>query len=53
MREGALYLMGTHDFTSFCSAKTEVVDRVRTITKIELIEDGTVDVSFCGRWFSL
>ena len=40
MREGALYLMGTHDFTSFCSAKTEVVDRVRTIIKIELIEDG-------------
>jgi tRNA pseudouridine38-40 synthase len=40
MREGALYLLGSHDFTSFCSAKTEVVDRVRTITKIELIEDG-------------
>ena len=34
MREGALYLLGSHDFTSFCSAKTEVVDRVRTITKI-------------------
>ena len=39
-RRRALYLLGTHDFTSFCSAKTEVVDKVRTITKIELIEDG-------------
>jgi len=40
MRKGATYLIGTHDFTSFCSAKTEVVDHVRTITAIELIEEG-------------
>lgn len=38
MREAVLYLIGTHDFTSFCSAKTEVADRIRTITEIELIE---------------
>jgi tRNA pseudouridine38-40 synthase len=28
-------LIGTHDFTSFCSAKTEVVDKVRTIHSIQ------------------
>ncbi|MBB6447562.1 tRNA pseudouridine(38-40) synthase TruA [Bacillus benzoevorans] len=39
MRETASYLIGTHDFTSFCSAKSEVVDRVRTISEIELIEE--------------
>ena len=27
MRQAALYLIGTHDFTSFCSAKTEVEDK--------------------------
>jgi tRNA pseudouridine38-40 synthase len=38
MRESAKHLIGTHDFTSFCSAKTEVEDKVRTIMNIELIE---------------
>ncbi len=32
----AQYLIGTHDFTSFCSARTEIVDRVRTINEIEI-----------------
>jgi tRNA pseudouridine38-40 synthase len=32
-------LTGTHDFTSFCSAKTEVIDRVRTIHRIEFYEE--------------
>jgi tRNA pseudouridine38-40 synthase len=31
-------LLGTHDFTSFCSAKTEVEDKIRTIRSIELIQ---------------
>jgi tRNA pseudouridine38-40 synthase len=33
------YLMGTHDFTSFCSAKTEVEDKVRTIYEIDLLQE--------------
>jgi tRNA pseudouridine38-40 synthase len=40
MREGAHHFIGTHDFTSFCSARTEIVDRVRTIKNIEMIEEG-------------
>ena len=39
MKKAAKSLLGTHDFTSFCSAKTEVADKVRTINEIEIIED--------------
>ena len=38
MREAAQAFLGTHDFTSFCSARTEVVDRVRTIKRLDLLE---------------
>lgn len=46
------HLLGTHDFTSFCSAKTEVEDRVRTIHKIELVEEnGMLVFRFVGNGF--
>lgn len=52
MRETVSYLIGTHDFTSFCSAKSEVVDRVRTISAIELIEEEELLVfRFSGNGF--
>lgn len=52
MREAASCLIGTHDFTSFCSAKSEVVDRVRTIKEIEVIEEGELLVfRFSGNGF--
>ena len=38
MREASQAFLGTHDFTSFCSARTEVVDRIRTIRRLDLIE---------------
>lgn len=38
MREAAAYLEGEHDFTSFSSAKTEIVDRVRIIDFIKIEE---------------
>ncbi|KIL72054.1 tRNA pseudouridine(38-40) synthase TruA [Bacillus badius] len=40
MQKAARSLIGTYDFTSFCSAKTEVEDKVRTITKLEVIQHG-------------
>lgn len=46
MRKACQYLCGTHDFTSFCVAKTEVVDKVRTIYSIDILEEGT-DLTFC------
>lgn len=52
MKEASQYLLGTHDFTSFCSAKTEVVDKVRTIKKIDfLIENQFLVIKFVGNGF--
>jgi len=36
MKEASKLLLGTHDFTSFCSAKTEVEDKVRTLYNIDI-----------------
>lgn len=40
VRLGLAHLIGTHDFSSFCVAKTETDNRVRTIYEAELIEQG-------------
>lgn len=36
MRKGAAYLIGEHDFVSFCNIRTNVEDTVRTIYDIEI-----------------
>lgn len=52
MEEGAIFLLGTHDFTSFCSAKTEVEDRIRTITEICFLkEEELLTLKFIGDGF--
>lgn len=52
MRQASQFLLGTHDFTSFCSAKTEVEDKVRTIETIELREEGSFLIfRFVGNGF--
>ncbi|WP_226679313.1 tRNA pseudouridine(38-40) synthase TruA [Mesobacillus jeotgali] len=52
MREASKQLLGTHDFTSFCSAKTEVEDRVRTLKEIDFYEDnGLLVFRFVGDGF--
>ncbi|WP_370221951.1 tRNA pseudouridine(38-40) synthase TruA [Cytobacillus sp.] len=38
IKQAAADLIGTHDFTSFCSAKTEVEDKVRELQEIEVHE---------------
>lgn len=38
MREAARYLVGEHDFKSFCSIHTQAQTTTRTITEIEVIE---------------
>ena len=38
MREGAGLFRGRHDWTAFSAAQSDVEDRVRTITEIEIIE---------------
>ncbi|WP_223703198.1 tRNA pseudouridine(38-40) synthase TruA [Sutcliffiella deserti] len=40
VKEAAGYLVGTHDFTSFCSIKTATTNRIRTIYELEVIATG-------------
>ncbi|WP_342670284.1 tRNA pseudouridine(38-40) synthase TruA [Bacillus solimangrovi] len=52
IEEAAKDFIGTHDFTSFCSARSEVEDKVRTIYKIECIqEDDVLIFRFVGNGF--
>nr|WP_144924426.1 tRNA pseudouridine(38-40) synthase TruA [Paenibacillus bovis] len=52
VRAATSYLLGTHDFTSFCSAKTDTDNRIRTIYKIEVVEnENEVVFSFTGNGF--
>ena len=41
MRAAAKYLLGEHDFSSFCSAGSQVETKVRRITALEIEEGGT------------
>lgn len=40
MRKAAKAILGTHDFSSFCAANTGVVDKVRTIRRLDFEEHG-------------
>lgn len=40
MREGASYLIGEHDFASFCNIRTNVEDTVRNVYSIEWSQNG-------------
>ena len=40
MRQGAGYLIGEHDFKSFCTEKPEVTNTVRTIYSLNVIKEG-------------
>ncbi len=44
MKKAASYLIGTHDFSSFCAANTDVKDKVRTIYSLQVkqIENKTI-----------
>ena len=40
MREGAAYLLGEHDFVSFCNVRTSVEDTVRTVKELKIEQEG-------------
>lgn len=42
MQEMANYFIGTHDFKSFCAAKSQVSTTVRTITDFRVSKDGNL-----------
>lgn len=44
MRRAAEYIIGEHDFKSFCSARTQVVDTVRTIYSLDINKDEATDM---------
>lgn len=52
MKEAAEYLVGEHDFKSFCSVKTQVTDTVRTIYRLEITKIGDIiTISVTGSGF--
>ncbi len=54
MRKGADYLLGTHDFKSFCSNKRMKKSSVRTIQQIDIFVDSTnelLSLSYTGNGF--
>ena len=42
MQEATSYLIGRHDFASFCGAKAQVRSTIRTITGMEVWRDGDI-----------
>lgn len=47
MQEAANHLIGEHDFTSFCSTKTFVEDKVRTIYDLKVLREGDLVWIIC------
>ncbi|SFA93532.1 tRNA pseudouridine38-40 synthase [Acetitomaculum ruminis DSM 5522] len=52
MKKAAGYLIGSHDFTSFCAVNTPVVDKVRNILEIDIKkENNFIDIYVKGEGF--
>lgn len=52
MRQGAVYLVGKHDFKSFCSAEAQVETTVRQVDSVEVVQEGKeIVIRVAGRGF--
>ena len=52
MRKGAEYLVGEHDFVSFCNIRTNAQDTVRTVYDLTIEEkDGEIVIRVTGNGF--
>lgn len=52
MKEAAAHLIGEHDFTSFCSKKSDKENKVRTVTNISFLKQGDdIEIHFAGSGF--
>lgn len=52
MRQGAQYLLGEHDFKSFCNTKTDVKSTVRTVKRLAIEQkDNTIIIDIEGNGF--
>lgn len=52
MRKAASYLVGEHDFVSFCNVRTDVESTVRTITSLDILTNGDeITIRITGNGF--
>lgn len=52
MREAAAYLIGEHDFQSFCAANAQVKTTIRTIYDLQIIKEGDlITIQITGNGF--
>ena len=52
MRKAASYLVGEHDFVSFCNVRTDVENTVRTITALDILTNGNeITIRITGNGF--
>lgn len=52
MKKAAEYLLGTHDFKSFCDNKRMKKSTIRTIYSIDLVQEGSfLTIRYCGNGF--
>ena len=52
MQQAGNYLIGTHDFTSFCTNRPEIPNRIRTIETLDVMRAGEmITVRICGNGF--
>lgn len=51
MRESAELFLGKHDWTAFSAAQSDVEDRVRTITKLEIPEHALIEIRVSAEGF--
>lgn len=51
MKEASLYLIGTHDFSTFSKKDEEKEDKIRTIYNIEFNEKENLEIKFIGNGF--
>lgn len=52
MKRGAAYIIGEHDFVSFCNIKTNVEDTVRTVYSLDILQNGEdITIRITGNGF--
>lgn len=52
MRRAASYLVGEHDFVSFCNVRTDVESTIRTITALDILTNGDeITIRITGNGF--
>ena len=52
MRKAAEYLVGEHDFVSFCNVRTDVENTVRTIQALDILQNGNeITIRITGNGF--